>query len=491
MNILLANMPIQFNSKENLEPPLGISCLASVLEQAGEKVYLKDFEIEKFLTDELESFIIGKEIDLIGLSFRTASYRSAKQLILAVKKMKRTPLLLAGGHHASAFPEHTLKDLNCDIAVRGEAEEIILQLVKALKNKQPLYGVKGISFRNDGKIVTTSNAPAIDNLDGLPYPARHLLPMERYNVITILTSRGCPFNCIYCDKGVSTCQVKFRSPENVYREILDINRKFPKKKIYIVDDLFFLNKLRVNSLLDMIIHNADLKINWICQARVDGIDEELLRKVKKSGCSQIMYGVETGDTEELLYIKKQTTIEQVEQAVRLTKKTGITARTNFMLGFPISTRKSIENSIRFAKKISPDIVRFFSVSPLPNTKLWDYIYGEKADLENFSWDEFDFYNPNFTPRHLTKDTITSYAIFGYFYILGKRMLSEIVVGLIPNLLRLSLAAFRTGRFRGNISVCFPATVNLSLDTWHLLKNKKFSKKLKYLGQAISIRHKIK
>ncbi|MBL7197022.1 MAG: cobalamin-dependent protein [Candidatus Omnitrophica bacterium] len=491
MNILLANMPIQFNSQENLEPPLGIVYIAGVLEKNGKNVYLKDFEVENFSESILEEIIKKYNIDLVGISFRTASYGSAKKFANLLKKINRNIKIVIGGHHTTAFPESTLIDIECDIAVRGEGEYAFLDIVNALEKDKSLQGIEGISFKYNGRIFYNPERKPIDNLDLLPFPARHLLAIDKYTVMTILTSRGCPFSCIYCDKGVSGKKVSLRSPENVYQEILDIAKRFRKKRLYIVDDFFFLNKQRVNKLLDMIIDNENLRVNWICQARVDGVNKQLLKKAKKSGCSQIIYGVETGDKEELEYIKKQTTIEQAEEAIRLTKKVGITARTNFMLGFPISTHKSIENTIKFAKRISPDLVRFFSVSPLPNTELWNYIYGEKTDLRNFNWDEFDFYNPDFAPHQLTKDNITIYAIFGYSYTLGKRTISEIVIGLIPNLARLFLSILKSGRIRGNISLHFPVTVNLFLDTWRLIKNKKLREKINLIYRAISIKNKFR
>lgn len=482
MNILLANMPIEFNSQESLEPPLGIAYLASVLERAGEKVYLKDFEIERFSSHKLESFIIAKEIDLIGISFRTASYRSAMQFILAIKKMKKVPLLVVGGHHVTAFPEHSLQDLNCDISVRAEAEEIILELVEALKNKQPLYQIKGISFREGDKVITTPKAPAIGNLDDLPYPARHLLPMERYNAITILTSRGCPFSCIYCDKGISTSQVKFRSPENVYNEILEVNRNYSEKRIYFVDDHFFLSRQRLNKIFDLIEKNGP-RFSWICQARADGVDLKILRRAMSVGCKLIIYGIESGDPVELEYIKKQTTVEQARRTFFLTNQAGIKARANFMLGFPISTHNTIRNTIRFAKSVPLEVVRFFSVAPLPNTELWDRVYGRDTDLNKINWDEFDFYTPTYSTSELTQKDILGYVGAAYIHILKKRVLLELSLTLLPRFTKLLYSVFKKRRIRGFLSLAFPSTVNLLLDLKTVMRPMNLYKKIDFLVNA--------
>lgn len=490
MNLLLANMPIKFNSRENLEPPLGIAYLAAVLEKEKEVVYLKDFEIEGFSPEELESFILNKEIDLVGVSFRTASYRSAKQFIHTIKKMKKVPLLVVGGHHATAFPEHTLRDLNCDILVRGEAEDIILDFVKTLRNKEPLHQVKGISFRKDGEIITTPKAPPVEDLSRLPYPARHLLPMERYNVITILTSRGCPFRCIYCDKGVSTRQVKFRTAEDVYNEISDINRRYGGKRIYFVDDHFFLARQRLMSLFDMIKNNG-LRFKWVCQARADGIDIEILRRAKGAGCELIIYGIESGDSDELDYMKKGVTVEDARSALFLTKEAGIKARANFMIGFPISTHNTVRNTIRFAKSVPLDLVRFFSVAPLPNTELWDRVYGKDADLTKIDWDNFDFYTPSYATSELSQEDIKGYVAAAYIYILKRKVLLEITVTFLPRFARLLHFFFKKRRIRGFLSLTFPSTVNLLLELKSVTHTMSFYKKISFLIKALYLAGKMR
>lgn len=472
-------MPIKFNSRENLEPPLGIAYLASVLEKAGERVYLLDFEIDKFSSDSLESFIVEKEIGLAGVSFRTASYSSAKQFIQTIKKMKKVPLLVVGGHHVTAFPEHTLQNLNCDIAVRGEAEGIILELIKALENKQSLYQVKGISFRDGDKVISTPKAPPISDLDRLPFPARHLLPIERYSVITIVTSRGCPFSCIYCDKSISTRQVKFRSAEDVYNEISEINKHYPGKRIYFVDDHFFLLKQRLNKIFDLIEKNG-IKFNWMCQARADGVDLGILKRAKSTGCDLIIYGIESGDPDELEYMSKQTTVEEAHSAIFLTKEAGIKARANFMLGFPISTHNTIKNTINFAKSAPLELVRFFSVAPFPNTELWDRVYGKDVDLNKMNWDKLNFYTPTYSTPELTQEDILGYVVAGYIYVLKKRFFLEISFTIIPRLIKLSLLFLKKKRMRGLLSIVFPATTNLLLDLKTIMHSMKMHEKIIFL-----------
>lgn len=472
MNILLANMPIQFNKKESLEPPLGVCYLAGMLkDNDGVKVFLRDYEVTPFSGKTLKEDLLGLNIDLLGVSFRTASYRSAKEYIKAARDVNRKIFVVTGGHHATAFPKETLMDLGCDVVVMGEGEHTFKELVERLMKDSSLEGLEGITYkRTDFKTITNSPRTPIDNLDMLPWPARELLDIDKYSVMTILTSRGCPFNCIYCDKGISTRSVKFRSSDNIFDEIKYITTRLNKKRLYIVDDHFFLSKKRLEKILDRII-SEKIPVKWTCQARVDGISRDILEKAKQSGCEQIMYGIETGDERELEYIRKEASLYQAESAVKFTKEAGITARTNFMLGFPVSDRHSIRNTINFAKKLNPDIVRFFAVSPLPNTELWDDIYGKGHIPGDIKWEDIDFFRPSFDIKNIPRDEISLYVTSAYWHVLKKDFIKEITWGFLPGIVRLAYLSFKTRRLRGNISKAFPRSVNLILDNLHQIREK--------------------
>ena len=472
MNILLANMPIAFNKRENLEPPLGVCYIAAMLRKIdGVNVYLKDYEITSFSPESLERDLKKMRIDVLGVSFRTASYRSAKEFIKTAKEINKNIFVVAGGHHATAFPKETMVDIGCDAVIMGEGEYAFKELVERLNDNVSLEGLRGVVYRNNNSdIIMNEERPPIENIDELPWPARDLLEMDEYNVITILTSRGCPFNCIYCDKAISTRKVKFRAPDDIFNEMKNIVDKFHKHRLYVVDDHFFLKRNRLEPVLDRVI-SEKLPIKWTCQARVDGIVKEVLEKAKAAGCEQIMYGIETGDENELQYIRKASTLKDAEEAVRLTKDAGITARANFMLGFPISTKGSMRNTINFAGKIKPDIVRFFAVSPLPNTDLWDYIYGKGYIPENIKWEDIDFFKPSFDLKNITRGEVSLYVTAGYWHVLKKEFLKEVTIGLIPNMLKLFYLIARTRKIRGNISQCFPRMVNLVVDNMHQVQGK--------------------
>lgn len=483
MNILLANMPIKFNSRENLEPPLGISYIGAVLKEDGNAVCLKDYEVDEFNAEDLEQFIKKHNIQIVGVSFRTASYESAKEFVKIIKNIDRDIKVVLGGQHVTAFPEATLRDMKCEVAVRGEGEYVFRDLARRLKSGGTPEGLDGISYLNErGIIISNRKAEPINDLDELPIPLREGLSLEKYNVITIITSRGCPFNCIYCDKGVSTRAVKYRSADKLFDEIKYIVGRLKRNRLYIVDDYFLLNREKLEKLLDKIIKEK-LYISWVCQSRVDGIDRHIIEKAKKAGCEQIMFGIESGDERELKYMRKDATNKQAASAVAITKKYGITARTNFMLGFPISTKEMVRNTIRFAKKIHPDIVRFFAVSPLPNTDLWRDVYGTELDTDTVKWDNIDFFKPNFDTKEIKKEEISLYVSAAYWHVLKADFLKEITIFLVPNMVKLFYLCFKTGRVRGNISKAFPRSVNLLLDNAHQLEGLGLKEKLEFLSNV--------
>jgi len=487
MNILLANMPITFNKRDNLEPPLGICYIASMLKRIeGVGVFLKDYELTHFSKESLRKYLQENSINIIGVSCRTASYKSAKEFIRCAREIDSGIYIVSGGHHVTAFPWESLVDVGCDAVIRGEGEYAFKELVEALIQKNALERIEGITYRkNESEVVENNARPPINDIDALPWPDRTLLDLTQYNVITLLTSRGCPFNCIYCDKGISTRTVKYRSAQDIFREMKHIANDLGKRRLYIVDDHFFLKRKRLEPILDMMIEEK-LPVTWTCQARVDGISMDILEKAKKAGCEQIMYGIETGDETELKYIRKGASLEEAEKTVGMTRAAGITARVNFMLGFPISTRQTMKNTITFGKKIKPDIVRFFAVSPLPNTDLWDDIYGKGRIPEGVRWDEMDFFKPSFDIKAVPRDEVSLYVSAGYWHVLKKDFILEITIGLVPGLFRLLWLTVKTGRIRGNISKCFPRSVNLLIDNMHQLSNKGAGEIIRFMKSVIAL-----
>jgi len=310
--------------------------------------------------------------------------------------------------------------------------------------------------------------------------------MDKYVVNSIITSRGCPFECIYCDKAISSRKIKFRSAENTFAEIEYVEKNYKKDFIYFIDDHFMLNKKRIYKIFEMIANSNLSNFQWVCQSRVDAIEIDLLNKAKQMGCKEIMFGIETGDEKELVFINKKTTLKQAHKAVALTHQAGINIRGNFMIGFPISTHESVMNTIRFADSLPIDIFRFFIVSPLPNTKLWEYLLKDNKENLNFSWHNVHFYSPVIKSGELSREDIRVYIGVAYLYILKSRVGKEIFsLAALGNMFRILKSMLRRRRIRGNnVSLYFPFTETLLLEFWMLIKDQPVLDRFRYIRQVM-------
>lgn len=494
MKILLVNVPIFFNKWQNLEMPLGVAYMASELERRGHSVKINDYEVESFNSFDFSANLRKLAPDVVGISFRSSSYTSAKVIAGLVKKSGMNIPVVLGGHHASAFPEDTLRQMDADFVIQGEGECALPELMDAISGKIAFEQVGRLFQKKADSVISQGSnlhSRQVEDLDGLAFPAWHLLPIDRYVTGSILTSRGCPFACIYCDKSVSKRQVKFRSPQNIYHEISEFEGRYKKGRIYFVDDYFFLQKKRLLELCKLMIEDRSLHVKWYCQARVDGVDADSLDAARKSGCRMIIYGVETGDDSELEYINKRADLNAAYNAMDLTRRSGIQARANFMIGFPISTHKTISNSIRFARKINADLYRFFIVSPLPNTILWDRLEKTYPGLFGIGWEKFDFYTPSFDTIEIKKEDLVTYVLAAYFYVLRPKLIRELTIGFFPALAKLIRSFIKSGRLRGNLSLAFPVCVNFFLEEWFILQRFNFRLRLRYIRKMIILSRQIK
>lgn len=307
-----------------------------------------------------------------------------------------------GGPHPTIFPEEVVSDPDIDFVVLGEGELSFLELVKSLMTHEDFENVPGIGFSKRGSVVINPPRLPIENLDLLPFPARHLLPMDvhiGFNFLyygkpatTMIASRGCPFNCSFCQptlRKIFGRKSRRRSPENVVDEIEYLIKKYDIKLIIFHDDTFTLNRKWVMDVCDEII-KRNLKIKWICNSRADTLDERLLKKLKEAGCVELRIGVESGNQWILDNIlKKGITINQVRDTFKLIRKCGFKrAWAFFMVGSPGETRDMIQDSIRLAREIKPTHVNISITLPLPGTELWN-IAGKYGSFDK-DWSKYDY-----------------------------------------------------------------------------------------------------
>jgi len=385
MKIMLINSAGKFSEYESIRAPLGIMYLGAVLENEGYNVRLLDSC--KSITNGnpynevvLENFRKFKP-DVVGISALTPIYPLAKEIAANIKNIDDVPILI-GGAHPSALPDETLADENVDIVVRGEGEATIVELIEKLENGKSLEDVKGISFKNGGKIVHNPLRPLIKDLDSIPFPARHLLPMDDYKTMTMMTSRGCPYNCIYCFK-IDGPNFRARSPENVVSEIEEIIEKYGNRKIYFHDDLFTFNAQRVMDICALLIKRG-VDAKFVCESRVNTVSKDMLKSLKEAGCVAIHFGVESGDQRILDLINKKITVQQARDAFKFTREVGLYAHGYFMIGFPWDTHESVRKTIKLANEIA-DTAQFALVTPYPGTKMWE-IAKERGMLNNLKWE---------------------------------------------------------------------------------------------------------
>ena len=391
----------------NALPPIGLAYLAAVLENHSFHVKILDGSITGLGFQDMVDEAVVYSPEVIGISVETPAIEKGSKLSYMLKGALPDVKIVLGGPHPSIFPEQSLKENpNADFLVIGEGEYTLLDLVTRLhKDSADFADVEGIAFPSDNGIVITPSRPRIQNLDELPFPARHLLPMDLYKpspfsykhqeLIGILASRGCPFSCTFCSKPVFGRKYAVRSVKNVLDEIRFVMERYGAKEILFLDDEWGLNRKWVLEFCNSLIEEG-LDIDWSCKMRVDRVDSELLKKMARAGCWYIFYGIESGCQDLLENVQKGTNIDQIKDAVRLTKEAGIEVRAGFMLGLPGETPEKALKTIEFAKELNCDLTKFNLTTPFPGTKLYDDI--EKYGILQGDALDFNFHSPVFVPK---------------------------------------------------------------------------------------------
>lgn len=375
MRILLLNPPAETGKTQDiLGPPLGLAYLAAALETAGHAVEILDAFALGLSWRGLEGFLARSRPDLVGIGGMTpiinASFRAAKIA------RPHTRWLVLGGPHVSAVRSQVFQEApEFDFALVGEAEATFPALVQALEKGEPFPAASISGCISPG--AENPSAPMIDDLDRLPFPARRLLPNSRYRhplfggepIATVMTSRGCPFGCVFCDKSVTGRRWRPRSAENVLSELEQIVNELGIRSIIFYDDLFTLDKERTIGIARGMIERQ-LDLRWKCEGRVNLVDEEALEWMKLSGCELIAYGVESANPEGLKFLRKGITPEQVRRAFDKTRAAGIQTLGYFLLGIPGESFADELGTIRFARGIGADYAQFALLSPFPGTPLY-------------------------------------------------------------------------------------------------------------------------
>lgn len=428
INMIMHNFPPPLEKMGVSYPPLGLLYVASyALKYTEHEISFLDTQVEKIGYEELERRINKLQPEVAGIYAPTFLLVDVLNTARVVKKLNKEIHVCLGGPHPILFPRETLDLPDVDSIIIGEGEMAFAELINNLSNgKRDLKKIKGIGFKDgSGKLFFTEPMKELDDLDVLPFPARELAPYNKYYdwmgnrsvATTMITSRGCPYRCIFCWRAGGS-YFRARSPQNIISEI-EKCIEMGIKEFFIFDDLFTFDRKRVLNICDEII-NRRLKINWSFRARINTVDLEMLKKLKKAGCNRIQYGVEAGTDEILKVLRKGITIKQVENIFKMTKEVGITTYADFMIGSPKETDYHINRTIEFAEKLNPDFPEFTITTPYPETELYEMGIREGI-IDAERWKRFaekptkdfvpQFWEENFSREELIKWLNTAYKKF--------------------------------------------------------------------------------
>ena len=379
---------------------LGLGYLAAVLEKNQYQVDVIDCQVLKLSFDEFRNELSKRKPDVVGMTATTLTYRSALQIARIAKEVHPNCITALGGPHVTFWDEKALQECpQLDVVVRREGENTMLELVQRIEKGKDYTDVVGTTCRKNGKFVHNSDRPYIEDLDSLPFPARHLWPMEKLreteDILYLATSRGCVYWCEFCTTvRMHGRKYRIRTPKNVVDELEFLHKTYNVSNFTFCDDAFTVDQTRTEELCRDILSRG-LKIKWNCGTRVDMLTKELLVKMKEAGCISVWFGVESGSQQVLDAMKKGISPELTTKVFGWVREVGLKPVPNVILGFPGETKKSAWETIKFIEKISPDDVGFYNVAtPFPGTPMYDLVV-EKGWLRVADFDRYDTTTPIF------------------------------------------------------------------------------------------------
>ena len=372
-------------------PPLGLAYIGGLLEKKGHQVKIICGMAEEVTATSIAK--ISKSFDLIGITSITFNYILSLSVTKEVKRLNPNIPVVLGGPHVNAIPEDVLSENCVDIVVFGEGEYTMLEIADSLPlDNKKLLPIKGIAYKINGQAHINPERELINDLDSLPFPARHLLPMKNYAssgvrgtvhpTYSIMSSRGCPSKCSFCISEKRRI-LRVHSAEYVVAEIKELISKYNARGISFWDDGFTFKKKRVFEICER-IQKENIKIIWDCESKVDTVNSEMLNAMKKAGCVSISYGIESGSKRILNQIGKKITHEKIIRGVKLAKQSGLEVRGYFMFGFPGETEKEMKETILLSKKLPLDFATYSLLIPLPGTE--DYQNCKKSGhFNDYYW----------------------------------------------------------------------------------------------------------
>ena len=411
MKITLVNPPYP-QSVHSHPPfiPLGLAYLGAVAKKAGHQVTIIDCQAEKLTYETFRERIAQTPSDIIGVTATTLLYKSAMKLMNIAKQTQPQAATMLGGSHGTFWDENALNEYpSLDVVVRREGEQTFVELLEKLQTQSSLSNVLGITYRNGDKITRNADRPFLQDLDSLPFPAHHLLPLEKLKhngkiLFPLVTSRGCVYWCDFC----STVRMfgrgyRMRSPKNVVDEMQLIHHKYGVDQVTFYDDAFTVDRNRVMKICEE-LHSRKLHMTWDCGTRVDMVDRELMKTMRGAGCIAVWLGVESGSEAILGAMNKKIKLDQTRLAYKTAHEVGLMTIANTVLGFPGETEETAKATIRLIKELNPDDVGFYVATPYPGTPMYEQVV-KKSWLRVTDFDKYDTAGPTFETPWLSMEKL--------------------------------------------------------------------------------------
>ena len=389
MNILLINAPFKnvleaetpkfVNKNRGHNPPMGIISIATCINQfTNHKAHVLDAQLLEMNYKDIEKEINKLKPEVVGMACFTFTLIDTLAMAKVIKNIDPNIKIVFGGPHATLFPYETVTKEGVDIVVTGEGERTFPELIENISNFEKLKKVNGLMFKDKyGKVVVTPPRDLIKDLDDIPIPDRTLTPYHRYSSVlakanpltTMMTSRGCPFRCTFCDRPQAGGKSwRSNSIKRVVDEMQEI-QELGIKEILFYDDTWTMDMQRAEKICREILARG-LDIGWDVRTRVDRVSPELMRLMKKAGCLRLNFGVESGTQRGLDLIKKDANLEKVKEAFKVCKEENIDTLAYFMIGIPGETKEEMLQTLDFAKQIDANFCHFTVFTPFPDTEIW-------------------------------------------------------------------------------------------------------------------------
>lgn len=376
--------------------PISLAEIGALLLKEGFEVKLHDCIVEGIEIARLKEIISDFKPGLIICNTSTPSIESDLKVAAVAKEISPEIRVAFFGIHVSALPDDCFRlEPKIDYLIRGEPEITALELTRCLKDQQSLPGIDGLSYQSEEKIIHNRDREPIKDLDSLPYPAwqlvetdKYLLPFTNRPFLLVSVGRGCPFNCTFCAaKTYYGERLRLPSVKRVVDELTWIKNRFRVSDFLFWAESFTINKEFAEAVCDEIIKRG-LKIKFVVNSRVTGVDQELMQKLKKAGCWMIGYGIESGDQRILDNVDKGITIEDIKKAVKMSKEFGLEVTGHVIFGLPGETKETMERTLKFCIDLDLEFAQFYCAVPFPGSRLYEEAL-QKGWIKDFSWPNFE------------------------------------------------------------------------------------------------------